>query len=400
MLKIISCAGFGNTGSSIVTDFFQEFSCINVVGGSAFEFFFLHECDGIMDLENALTEGHRLKTDLAIKRFLKLVENLNSKNPSGPNYKDYFNGKFLDYTYKYLDSLGVVKWENGWWHRAAELKKENKIKRIVLQEKFRQVAKKYSYSLYETDSWKPVAVNYVTQYFCTISKKDFKEKTKNYLKNLLLELCPDNEWVLFDQLFPPSCNSEYLSYFDFAKVIIVDRDPRDLYFANKVFWGSGYIPSENPEVFIQWFEGTRSKISESENVISIKFEDMVYNFEKAQKMLCDFVGIDISLRDTPNTHLFLEKSKTNTLFFKRFCLADKQYEAQLGKDVKLIEEKLSNYIFRFSDFVDLNSITKKEQDFIFEKAVHKINNDVLAINPIKLIFSLCKIFIRKIKNGK
>ena len=117
MLKIISCAGFGNTGSSIITDFLSEFSCMKLVGGSSFEFFLLHENDGIRDLEVALLEGHRLKVDLAIKRFLKLVNELNNNNPSGPNYKDYFNGKFLEYTYEYLNSLGVISWERGWWHR-------------------------------------------------------------------------------------------------------------------------------------------------------------------------------------------------------------------------------------------------------------------------------------------
>ena len=67
---------------------------------------------------------------------------------------------------------------------------------------------------------------------------------------MFLELANGDEYLLFDQLFPSNVNEEYLEYFDFEKVILVDRDPADLYFMNKVFWGSGYIPSEDVKTFI------------------------------------------------------------------------------------------------------------------------------------------------------
>lgn len=390
MLKIISCAGFGGTGSSVVTDFFSEFSSIYIVGGSSFEFFLLHENDGILDLEYALTEGNRLKTDLAIKRFIKLVNDLNFNNPSGPNYKDFFNGNFLKYTYDYLDSLGIIKWNKGWWHRISETTPENKKLIAIKRERFNKLLKKSTYSLYEACPWKPSYLNCSEQYFCHISKEEFVSKTKKYLEKLFLEMAQDNEYILFDQLFPTNVDPDYLDYFDFAKVIIVDRDPRDLYFMNKVFWGCGYIPSENVDVYVKWFKETRKNVSENPDILCINFEDMIFDTENTQKRLCDFTGIDIRLHDKPRTVLFVEKSITNTQVFNRYLITDKEINACIQNDLELIEKELKDYIY---DFPAVEKSEIKEQSFVIENIYKKVE-DISFFDYIYLV----KIFIKKVWN--
>ena len=238
--KIISCTGYGNTGSSAATNFFEEFSNVLSVGGSEFEFSFLHEADGIIDLFYALTEGHRLKVDLAVKRFLRLVKRLNFANPLGKNYKDIFNNKFLDFTYKYLDDLEIIKW-NGHWHRLHDVQIVNYNETLVKEKFFNRLIKKNGYKLYEPDSWRPGLSLRDEMYYGGIDKSKFIEVTKSYLLKLLDEFDPNNqyEYLLFDQLVPANCNSLYTQLFDNIFVVVVDRDPRDLYFANKVFWNSG-----------------------------------------------------------------------------------------------------------------------------------------------------------------
>ena len=366
MLKIISCAGFGNTGSSIVTDFFCEFSSIKVVDGSDFEFSLLHENDGIRDLEYAVTEGHRLKVDLAIKRFIKLVNTLNEHNPSGPNYKDFFNGHFIEYTKEYLNSLGIIEWKNGWWHRIFEVSHNNKYKNAICAQKFNKLMKKKQYGLYETNSWHPSFTGFTDQYYIHLSKAEFKEKTKNYLAKLFSEMANNDEYLLFDQLFPSNVDNEYLEYFDFAKVIVVDRDPRDLYFMNKVFWGSGYVPSENINTFISWFKATRENRCENCNILHINFEDMIYNTDETQRKLCNFVGIDLSKHDKQRTMLFVEKSLTNTQVFKRYNITDEKYNNEINSDINTISSELAKYIYHFPEEKDEN-IIKKDQIIIIEK---------------------------------
>lgn len=394
MLKIISCAGFGNTGSSIVTDFFSEFSCVKTVGGSSFEFMLLHENDGIRDLEYAVTEGNRLKTDLSIKRFIKLVNRLNYANPSGANYKEYFNGHFLEYTYDYLNSLGIIKWNNGWWHRIYEIDGENKFKKILNQEKFKKITKKNKYSLYESDTWRPSYLNYTEEMYCKIEKKEFKEKTKLYLEKLFLEIAKDGEYLLFDQLFPTEVNQEYLEYFDFAKVIIVDRDPRDLYFMNKVFWGSGYIPSEKVELYINWFTKTRNNLSNNENILYLKFEDMIYETEKTQKKLCDFIGIEISKHDNPNTNLFVEKSITNTQVYNRYAITNKEIDEKIKNDLIEIEKQLNKYLYSFPK---LDNIEVKKIDYTVE-CVYDIIEKNKKFNIGYLLIAIVKEILRRVYN--
>ena len=114
---ILTSTGYGDSGSSAGTNILEEFSSVTSFGNK-FECTFIHEADGIYDLENAINEGHRLKTDLAVKRFLSLAKTLNED----ADYQKYFNGQFYKQTEKYIDSITTCKW-NGWWHRAFEAKK-------------------------------------------------------------------------------------------------------------------------------------------------------------------------------------------------------------------------------------------------------------------------------------
>ena len=311
-MKVISCAGFGCTGSSIITDFFREVSNVYSVGGNGLEFFLLHEPDGIKDLETALVEGHRFKADLAIKRFMRLVNNLYYHNPSGPNYKDFFNGKFLEITNEYLASLNIISWERGWWHRIFE-DNDNKLHRLIKKFRFQSYAKK-AYHLYEPDSWKPTYTGYKKEYYAHIDRGQFEQKTKAYLSRLFSEIDTDAEYLLFDQLFPPSNAGEYTNYFDSVKVFIVDRDPRDLYFANKVFWGCGFIPMDSAAIFTEWYRNTREATKITPNVCLVSFEDFIFKTDETLRFAMDFVGIPYSYQNNP---IQMQYSSSNPSSYSR-----------------------------------------------------------------------------------
>lgn len=394
-MKIISCAGFGGTGSSIVTDLFREFPNVYSVGGNGFEFFLLHEPDGIKDLENALVEGHRFKVDLAIKRFIKLIETLYYKNPSGPNYKDFFNGKFLDITYEYLHSLNIIEWNEGWWHRIFE-NNDHKLKRFLKNLRFQTFVKKY-YSLYEPDTWRPAYTGFSKQYYCQISRDFFIEKTKVYLEKLFSEINTDAEYLLFDQLFPPTDTDEYIKYFEDAKAFIVERDPMDLYFANKVSWGYGFIPFENVETFIKWYKETRKNIKKTNNVYPIQFEDFLFNTDKTINDVLDFVELSKQKHEKINTTFFPEKSKTNTQINKRYYIENKEMQKQLEKDLLLIQSELTNYLYKFPTENTDELLKPKKQLFIYEEIYKKVTKESNFISLIFDIPSICKYIIKKIK---
>ena len=96
----------------------------------------------------------------------------------------------------------------------------------------------------------------------------FYAKTQDYIKKLFLEVAihTDTKRVLVDQFFPAYNISAYLKYAPQTKIVIVDRDPRDLYVLNKSSWGEPYIPTDDVNTFISWYKGIRfSQKTESEN---------------------------------------------------------------------------------------------------------------------------------------
>lgn len=70
-------------------------------------------------------------------------------------------------------------------------------------------------------------------------------------------VCGEKEYLMVDQIVPPTNLNRYLRYFDDIKVCIVDRDPRDILILEKHVWKDGVI-SNDVETFCKWFQYTRA----------------------------------------------------------------------------------------------------------------------------------------------
>ena len=111
-MRVITCASYYGTGSSAVTDFITEFD--NVYSMGDYEFRFLHDTDGIADLEYHLVWNHnRHNSGHAIKRFKKIVD-FYSGNKLVPRYEPFFQYKWKELAYEYIDSLVDFSYK-GWW---------------------------------------------------------------------------------------------------------------------------------------------------------------------------------------------------------------------------------------------------------------------------------------------
>ena len=383
-LKFIICTGYGNSGSSAGTDFFKEFSSVQVPFDN-FECTFLHETDGIADLAYALEhEGHRLKADLAVKRFLNLVRNLNKNY----GYAHYFKNNFLPCMTDYIEELVTCKWKGG-WHRGAEVKKEtlkDKARKdlsfIYFDEKYRRA----HYALYESDLWHPQYIPYENQYY-TNAKERFLPITKKYIQKLFSFLeSSECEYSVIDQLLPANSNDLYARFFDWIKTIIIDRDPRDLYFANKVFWGARYIPTHNIDIFIQWFKETRREQikQQSSDVLHIKLENLIYDYKKTTQELMRFTGISPHAHTQKFKFFNPEKSKVNTRLWLK-------YKHNFSNDIKKIEQELAPFCFDYSKYNLKETDTRTTIDFMFYKLQHEV--DTLRIHThisLKLRFLYLK----------
>lgn len=347
-MTVITCTGYGTTGSSAATDFFSEFENIYIVPHT-FECTFIHEAGGLYDLEKAVEEGHRFKVDYAVHQFLNLCSFLQKKE-----YGKFFNGSFLKITKEFVENAFECNW-NGWWHRSSKLSPMTLKSRLLYERAkihYNILQKKKKYVLYEPDTWMPSYQPYATQYYlCNVKK--FQKAAKKYVLQLMEELNVINSrFLLVDQLLPPTKPELYLHYFDDIRVIVVDKDPRDHFLANKLFWGERYIPFDIDK-YIYFYLQTRNIKIDSECVKYINFESLLYNYEKTSNVLMNFIGLNSSLHRRKGEIFIPEKSKKNTMLFLRYS----NYSDEIAK----IEKSLSTYLFDFSNFK--RTLTQVQQEY-------------------------------------
>ncbi|MGL4760511.1 MAG: sulfotransferase family protein [Sarcina sp.] len=332
--NIVTCASYGGTGSSVITDLLKEFS--NVKSTGDFEVTIAHEYGGISDLEHYLVNDfHRLKNDAAVYDFKNLVKRIDKE------YNKFFDDRFTSITENYINALIEAEW-SGYWHQHEEryfgLEKVLKYKFPYLREriknKFRK--KKHDYEFVPKQRRTPM--------YLGTQKEIFFIQTKEYFNNLfeILDSQEEFDYIATDQLVPPTNISRYLNYFDNLKVIVVDRDPRDLYILNKLYWKEGWIPTDDIEIFIRWFKSIRiNKMEESnESVLRVKFEDFIINYEETLDKILIFLNIDSSNHKDKFLHFDPKKSIKNFKLYERKEIMTKD----LLEDVRKLEVCLKEFI--------------------------------------------------------
>jgi hypothetical protein len=365
---LLASTGYGNTGSSAVTNILEEFGPVKSLGNT--EFTFAHETDGIADLESSFIEGHRLKTDLAVKRFLKLAHTL----ALSEQYSFSFRGKFEYYAKEYIKTIVKCKW-NGGWHRSDETEKYS----LLTKFRVRLAARFYwyylqskPYELFEPDGWypqyTPLSDEYYSNFLSPEEHLDFLKKTRLFTDNLINEENTSNayRYILLDQAIPSISFSRYIKYFSFPKLIIVDRDPRDLYVMAKAIWGSGYIPTQSVEQFIDWYSATRfsrdRELADNNDVLFVTFESLIYEYDTSLRKIANYIGMTERDHSLKLQRFNPELSIKNTQVFL--------YYPQLSNDIKKIECKLEKFCYNFPEKND----KKNERFFLIEELNNKANS--------------------------
>lgn len=339
MKKIITCTGYHGTGSSIITDYLKEFSEIESLG--EFEFRFLQDPNGVADLEDSLLRNNaRLNSDRAIYEYLRLVKILNSNYTNRfwktSTYKVVFKDKFLIHSQEYIKNLVDISWR-GYWHDF-EFRNFSFFSRAM----------NFVFKILEIVSKKKNIGKKKVMYF-SYPVDNFYEKTKEYLNNLFEEVS-DKKILAFDQLVP-CCNIDrYLNYFDNIKIIIVDRDPRDLYILNKVIWKESVVPTDTVENFIKHFKLLRKhqqyEKEDKRKVLRIRFEETIYNYDRTMKIIDKFLEIENLNHKNPKKYFNPQKSINNTQIFKLY--------PDLQEDIKKIEKELVEYCYKFPYEINRN----------------------------------------------
>jgi hypothetical protein len=366
MATLLTTVGYGGTGSSAATNILEEFNSIKGLGNT-FEMSFAADTDGISDLENAINENSLYQKDLAIKRFFKLVHT----NSIDPEYKKHFNGKFEYYAKEYINSIIEFTF-TGWYPRAHEASLDSGINecRIIFAGQFYKFLIKiseYQYGLYEPDGWKPAMYTPLTNiFFPTNSIDNFLKKTRIFTDNLLREEnINKDKYILIDQAIPSHNPLKYMRYYTDPKVIIVDRDPRDIYTSAKALSGWGFIPTDDVDSFIKWFLVTRQnreeKIKDSSEILFLTFESLIYDYDNSIEKITQFLGFSECEHINKLKYFNPELSKTNTQLFLNY--------PSLLSEIKKIEKTLEKYCHPFP----LKQYVNSEKVNVIEPIIRAVN---------------------------
>lgn len=349
-MKIVTCASYYGCGSSAITDMISEFNGVKSL--TNYEFRFIHDIDGLSDLEFHLVQcPNRHNSGHALKRFEK-VSKFYAGRWFNKRYEPFFNNQYMRLTNEYIESLLKFK-HNGFWFFDMYDRGTNVYYLYSLLSKL--------YKAHPCRLYKPLA-NEKT-YFSHPSEDEFLKYTREYIHKLLQEANNENQpYLLVDQILPSSNINRCLRYFsDKVYLFVVDRDPRDIYLSEKYYWHESVAPTETPEAFCDWYryarECAKGETYDNTVVMKLQFEDMIYKYDDIKEKIMSFCGLSESDHIRPFSKFNPKRSVGNTQIW-----VDKP---ELAKEIKIIEELLPEYLY------DFNGLDKQEVVGI-ETSNHKV----------------------------
>ena len=339
-MNIITCASYYGCGSSAVTDLISEYSGVSSLG--EYEFRFLHDIDGISDLEFHLTEcPNRHNSGHALKRF-KRLSMFNAGKWFNSRYEPFFNGQYMKLTNEYITALSYLTYKGQWFYDYFDkgtyqyylIQFINKILGVLHLKKWRLLSNELTYGT-------------------IIENHYFIECTQKYVHKLLE--CANLErskYLMIDQLMPSSNIDRCLRYVpDDVYVFVVDRDPRDLYIMGKYVWVNEYVmPVDDINVFCKWIRFTRGCAKkqqlDSKHIMHLKFEDMIYRYRETKDAIISMVGLSEVEHISPFTKFNPCRSVVNTQSWLKY--------PEERDNIAYIERELSEFLFDYSSVANCN----------------------------------------------
>lgn len=343
----LGVCGYGATGSGAVVGLLKEYPELVVCDKAELQEAF--KPDGLQDLEYHLVKQYarHMSGDIAISRFKKSIT----------YYKTPMVGKaippkeYIRISNEFVDSLVQGTW---WGIDNSDYNTGHPYLNFLVL-----LYKKLVFPYYEKVTGRPFNHWPARKMYLSIEPNDFYEKTKKYTDNLIRAYGADlNQTVVFDQVFEGNAPQNCFPFFRNPKAIVVDRDPRDLFlvgnFADRAAGEGRFMPREDVKTFVEYYRRIRmrQKKEDTEQILFIQFEDLIYNYDNTVNKIEKFVGctdhVDVKKYFKP------EVSINNTQLYN-----NPKYVNFLDK-IKYIESQLPEYLYHFENYKRLE---KFEQTF-------------------------------------
>lgn len=344
-MRIISVTGYHGTGSSALIDYIKEFEDVNYIDS---EVHVLVNNGGLDELNYKFNNNYSTYLlGISISRFLRLSKCLSRFGLYGEplDSNKLWDGYFLKRTRKFIEEI-TDGYQEGYSqynlvdkrieYKKWDMKTLPKIKKNILKYLFFKRKTKIDDFKYGKD-----------KIYFPKDNNVYKIAQKKYINDLFGYLYKKNkeENILFDHFFPVAAIENKNDYFENSKIIVVDRDPRDIYILNAEIWKDSFVPL-NPLKFIEFYKNNRRKeIEENKDVKKIRFEDLIYKYEETTSEIKEFLNFKEKNHKMKNKYLDVKISINNTQLFNRY--------SNYKKEIDIIEKELKEYCYDFPK-IDLN----------------------------------------------
>lgn len=336
MNKIIITSGYMGSGSSAITELVSEIENF-IAPNNSFEYVFLHCPNGVFDLEDKLLlNNNSNRSDEAIRSFydtMRCLFQINSKNYWVAGYKHNVSADFMKYVDAFLEEIGMIDTKGVWYYQQRPTR--NMLVRIWINRIIRKC------SLGKLVMETPLRYRGMRLAFPKAS--EFYRAARNFIGCVLDDLGYSQNNLIMDQFMLPHNLYRISNYFPKnTVVIVVDRDPRDVFISNKYFWKKEPIPYPlDVEKFCEVYKRIReNEIACVDNqIIRIHFEDLIYKYDEICNMLYRRLDISGDRHIEKKAKFNPEISINNTQLYKM--------EDSFQEETNYIEQHLDKYCYDF-----------------------------------------------------
>lgn len=340
----VAVTGFYGTGSGAVVDLLREYEEMQVVPYKDvnYEHVAFYANGGLFDAVSLLTRGNNpFSSDAVIHNFKKAMHRINDYDYLWfGSYKKMFHNDFIKLCDNFVEEISTSRISKNSNHvmksRFSIVKAMMQIvARVLFKKKFTQYGIKYIY-----DS--------KTLYCAMPSEEELYKAAKAFTSGYfsLFDKFTDKQVKVFDHAIWASEIDAFKDCFDDDfRVIVVDRDPRDVYLCDQYIWskppirinGEPHFPTDIDEFVSEW-KKTIISTYRNHNALHIHFEDLIYDYDQTVNKIERFIGVPLHHVNKGKV-LEVEKSIENTQLFN----VNDEWKKQSEK----IAEGLSEYLYSF-----------------------------------------------------
>ena len=343
-MQSVAVTGYLATGSGALVGLLKEYS--NTDTGrfpENYEQIFLYDVNGVFEtIDKLIYSNSLLNSNAYINQFRAEMQRLNNIDFGWfGGYKYLCKDAFIEVIENFINRITSYHIYADWY--GTYDKKSLSIDRIVKDTVNFLLGRKKTFHNFGK---KTTMIKDNKFEFSFASPKILQDATKDLIANYLDIFFEKDKIAVLDHFFLPQDSKRVESFTpkDF-KLIMVDRDIRDLFILNKYIWvpvwgENTYFPTDVHE-FIEFTKSYRAteEIVNCNRILKIKFEDLIYNYETTKSIVEQFIGLD------PNNHIEQykyfdpRKSIKNTQLFN--------IKPEWKKESEIIKKSLSGMTYNF-----------------------------------------------------